>query len=283
MIQGSPGQGSGPQTPGFMTIPGNTFVAATDAGDGMFYDRALKRWIGWGPPAMSADGTRYAYVEFLSATKTSRVHVVDVRSGTDQVIASGGPWLGVGLDGDAVYVERYEFMESVAYGTLEVGKGLWKVPLNGGAPAQLTSDSRNWAWVANGYAYGDRSTVDVAGGPNDVARLDLHSGQITTWFNPNMRASVLAVDATGAVLVTTEASDEEIWRVTKPGEAVEVWSGPTDGFRPAPPVAVDGSDVWLSGASFSRAWAIYHYSPQGGMQQAAIFTDRPISVAGPCA
>lgn len=283
VIQGSPGQGAGPQTPGFLTLPGKGFTPATDAGDGMFYDKPLKRWVPWGGPGLSADGKRYAYAEFLSATKTSRIHLVDVLAGSDVVVASGGPWVGVGLEGDAFYVMRIELMTTVAYGDIEVGKGLWKVPLDGGAPTQLTSDARHWAWVANGGVYGDESTVDVAGGPNDVVRYDLHTGQVTTWFDQHQRSRVLAVDATGAALIIAEADQENVLRAPQAGSSVLVWSGPTDGLRPEGPVAVDGTDVWLSGSSLAREWAIYHYSVEKGMHQAASFTDGPVSVAGPCA
>jgi hypothetical protein len=283
VIQGSPGQGSGPQTAGFLSLPGNQFTSAPDAGSGMFYDRPLKRWIGWGPPAMSPDGTRYAYSEFITETKTSRVHLVDVASGTDRIVASGGPWLGVGLDGDAFYVERIELMTSAAYGTIEVGKGLWKLPLDGTQPTQLTSDARNWAWIGNGAAYADRSTVDVAGGPNTVTRLDLKTLQETTWLDVHARTSVLAVDTGGAVLAMSEAADEELWRTTGPGNAVKVWSGSTNVIRPGIPVAIDGADVWFSSDSPTSSWAIYHYSVQAGLEQAAVFTDRPVTVAGPCA
>jgi hypothetical protein len=93
----------------------------------------------------------------------------------------------------------------------------------------------------------------------------------------------LSVDSGGSGLILTEAADEEVWRVAPSGDAVEVWSGPTDAIRPGAPVAVDGSDVWLSSDSLTPAWAVYHFSPQGGFQQVATFTDHPVSVAGPCA
>lgn len=283
VIQGSAGQGSGPQTAGFLSLPGNQFTSAPDAGSGMFYDRPMKRWIDWGPPAMSLDGTRYAYSEFITDTKTSRVHLIDVASGSDRIVASGGPWLGVGLDGDAFYVERIELITSAAYGTIEVGKGLWRVPLDGTQPNQLTSDALNWAWVGEGAAFADRSTVDVAGGPNTVTRLDLKTLQETTLVDAHARTNLLAVDAGGAVLAMSEAADEELWRSAEPGKAVKVWSGSTDAIRPGGPVAIDGSDVWFSSDSPTSSWAIYHYSERAGLQQAALFTDRPVTVAGPCA
>lgn len=281
VIQGTHGQGSGPQTPGFLTIPGNTFVAATGAGDGMFYDRALTRWVPAGPPALSADGKQYALVE--GDTKTSKVHLVDIASGTDRLVATGGPWEGVGLAADAYYVMRVEYVDSAAYGQLAISQGLWKLPLSGAAPVPLTSDARGWVWVAAGHVYGAGFTVDVAGGPNDVARLDLSTGQATSWFDHHARTRILSVDAGGSALVLTEAADEEVWRVAPSGDAVEVWSGPSDSIRPGYPVAVDGSDVWLSSESLTPAWAIYHFSPRSGFHQVATFTDHPVSVAGPCA
>lgn len=283
VIQGGTGQGSGLRTPGFLTLPGQAFAPATDAGDRMFYDKPLKQWVPWGGPSLSADGKRYAYAEFLSDTKMSKIHLVDVLANSDVVEAAGGPWVGVGLEGNAFYVMRIEFMSTVAYGNIEVGKGLWKVPLDGGAPTQLTSDARHWAWVANGGVYGDASTVDVAGGPNDVVRYDLRSGQVTTLFDVHQRSRVLSVDATGAALIVAEADQAQVWRAPQAGSAVQVWSGATDGPVPEGPVAVDGTDVWLSGSSLRHEWAIYHYSLQNGMQQAASFTDRPVTVAGPCA
>src|SRR6266849_3647778 len=177
VIQGSPGQGSGPQTPGFLTIPGDQFTAATEAGQAMYYDRPLKRWVRGGPPALSADGLSYAYVE--GDTTSSKVHLLDTRSGSDRVVASGGPWQGIGLDPDWFYVMRVQYIDSAAYGQLPIGKGLWKLPLNGGSPVQLTSDSRAWVWFAKGGVYGAGSTADVAGGPNDVVRFDVKTLQVT--------------------------------------------------------------------------------------------------------
>lgn len=280
VIQGSPGQGSGPQTPGFLTIPGNHFTVATNPGSGLYYDRPLRRWVGGWRPLLSADGLRYAYID--GDTTVSKFHLVDLRSGSDQVVASGGPWLPVGLDPDWFYVMRVEYIDSPAYGQFPTSKGLWKLPLTGGAPVQLTSDSRDWVWVAQGGVFGAGSTYDVAGGPNDIVRLDVKSLQVTTWLDKHARSRFLAVGADGAALVTTEAADFNVWSVTGPGRAVEVWSGSYDIF-PNAPVAVDGSDVWLSSAALTSTWAIYHFSPGTGLKQAALFTDRPVTVAGPCA
>src|SRR5438445_2224473 len=284
VIQGSPGQGAGPQTPGFLTIPGAVFSPATDAGDGMYYDKPLQKWVPAGPPALSADGLSYAYI--AGDTTSSQVHLVDLRSGSDRIISFGsfgGPWRLAGVASDAVYLMRVEYVDSPAYGRLAQGKGLWKLALNGAEPAELTSDARGWVWFADGAVYGGQSTMDVAGGPNDVVRFDLRTMQVTTWFSHQVRSRLLAVDTTGAALVMGEAANEELWRAARPDDATQIWSGATDAVRPDFPVAVDGSDVWMSSSSLTPSWAIFHVPPSGALQEVARFTDRPVTVAGPCA
>src|SRR5450759_5653510 len=110
IIAGSIGQGSGPQTAGFLSLPGSSFSfsPATHAGAGMFYDRPLARWVPWGPPALSDDGSTYAYID--GDSNSSRAHLVDVRTKRDSVLAQGGPWRVVGLQPDAVYVMRIEYL-----------------------------------------------------------------------------------------------------------------------------------------------------------------------------
>lgn len=281
VIEGSP-PGSGLVQPGFQALPEGAFTPVTDTGN-PYYDRPLKRWVRVGPPGLSADGVRYAFV--TGDTASSQLHVVDVGSGRDSVVASGGPWQVAGWGLDAVYVNLVEHMETVAYGDIAVGKGLWAVPVDGAEATQVTSDSRIWSWAGGGFVYGGGSTVDVAGGPNDVVRVDSKTARVATVFSRHMRSRVLAVDQTGAALILAEGDVDELWRVAGPGDAVEVWSGPPDKIRPEIPVAIDGSDIWLSSAMGwpETAWSIFHYSPAAGFKQVASFTDRPVQVAGGCA
>ena len=281
VISGSPGQGSGPQTPGFLTVPGLTFTPDPSAGDGMYYNKPLARWVPWGPPALSSDGRSYAYVDGVQ--NSSRVHFVDIVHKSDTVLNEGGPWRLVGLGPDAVYLMRIEFLpESPAYGVLVLGHGLWKLALTGGAPEQLTSDTREWT-LGVGAAWGGGSTIDVAGGPNDIIRFDLKTKQSTAWFAPGKRSRVLGTDDRGTPLIMSEAADEELWIIPTPESRVEVWSGSTDGPRPAAPVAADGAAFWFSSANTTRSWTIFRYTAAAGLAVMANFTDHPVTVAGPCA
>jgi hypothetical protein len=258
-----------------------TFTPDPSAGDGMYYEKQLARWVPWGPPALSNDGGSYAYVDGVQ--NSSQVHLVDVATKRDTVLTEGGPWRLVGLAPDAVYLMRIEFLPpSLAYGVIVAGRGLWKLPRIGGVAEQLTNDSRDWTLGA-GAAWGGGSTVDVAGGPNDIVRLDLNTRQSTIWFAPGMRSRVMAVDAGGVPLIMSEAADEELWRVPAADGAVKVWSGSTDGPRPYFPVAVDGGSVWFSSDNTTRTWSIFRYTTAAGLELMANFSDHPVTIAGPCA
>lgn len=281
VIQGTRGQGSGPQTPGFLTLPGLNFTPDTSAGDGTFYDRPLKRWVPAGPPALSSDGKTYAYVD--GVLNSSRVHVVDVATKRDTVLVDGGSWRLAGLAPDAVYLMKIEFLpESPAFGVLVLSHGLWMVPLKGGTPTQLTTDDREWT-LGDGAAWGGGSTVNIAGGPNDIVRFDLNTRQSTIWFARDTRAYVFAVDSGGVPLIMSDAADDQLWRVPAPDRAVKLWSGPTDGPRPWAPVTVDDGAVWFSSANMTRTWSIFRYTAAAGLEVMANFTDHPVTVAGPCA
>jgi hypothetical protein len=245
----------------------------------MFYDRPLKRWVPNGPPALSAYGLSYAFV--VGDTKSSQLHLLDLASNQDVVMAEGGPWRVVGDAPDAIYVMRIEYTPpSPAYGVLGIGRGLWKVPTKG---VHLTSDTRDWGFVSGGYAWGGGSTADVAGGPNDIVRFDVQTMRTQTWFAPGKRSRVLAIDSSGVPLIMSEAESNELWRVPAPDAAVKVWSAPWKETGPYAPVAVDGSLVWLSSRSMAREWSIYKYSADKGLELMATFSDHPESVGGPCA
>lgn len=247
----------------------------------MYYNKQLGRWVPWGPPALSSDGASYAYVDGVQ--NSSRVHLVDIAKQRDTVLAEGGPWRLVGLASDAVYLMRIEFLPaSPAYGVIAAGRGLWKLPVTGGVAEQLTTDGRNWT-LGPAAAWGGGSTIDVAGGPNDIVHFDLITKQSTIWFAPGRRSRVLAIDSGGAPLIMSEADNEELWRVPAPNGAVKIWSGSTDVPRPDGQVAVDGGAVWFSSANTTRTWTIFRYTAAAGLEVMANFSDHPVSVAGPCA
>ena len=270
----------GPPTHGFLRLPINIFTSAPGTGKGLFYNRSLGRWVEWAPESFSDDGSRYAYAE--GDNKSGRVHLVDVATMKDTVLADGGPWRVVGLQPEAVYAMRIEFLpESPAFGVMQLSRGLWKIPLGGGGPVQLTSDSRIWPYVSKGAAWGHSFSLNIAGGPNDVVLLDLKTREQTVWFDVGKRSHVLAIDGTGTPLIMSEAGTQELWRVPAPGAAVKIWSGSANEMSPSTPVAVDGDVIWFSSPDMGST-GIYRYSAPRGLELVGSL-DRPAWVAGPCA
>lgn len=282
VMRGPAGQGSGLQTPGFLDLPAGTFSKATNAtADAQSYDAVLKRWVPVGQQAITPDGLRYVYADHNGAA--SIFHLVELRTGEDRAIGQSGQWVGAGLNNIAIYAMRVEFTDSVAYGRIEVSKGLWSIPLDGGPSTQLTSDSIRWQWADKQFLYGAGSTADVAGVVSPILRLDLKTTLVAPWFDSPGRVVALAVDAAGTGFAVTDAGDEELWRIPAEGEPAKVWSGPIDVIRPGGPVAVDGEEIWFRSSSLRPEWAIFHFSPRQGLQKVADFTDRPVTVAGACA
>jgi len=281
VIAETQGQGSAPKQAGFVSLPGTVFSPDPGAAGGSFYSESLKRWVGARPPTLAPDGLSYAY--FDGGTKAGNLEVADLKTGAFRLLATGGPWQVVGVGRDAVYVMEMEYVASPAYGLVGVSHGLWMVGLNGGVPVRLTSDDLYWSWVEGNTIYAAGSTRDVAGGPSPIVRFDVGAQTVATWFDGGARTRLLAVDAGGAGLALTEGTDEELWRIPATGEPVRIWSGPKDGIHPWGPVAVEGSDVWLSSLAATPQWAIYNYSPGEGLRQVATGADHPLTVAGTCA
>ena len=98
-----------------------------------------------------------------------------------------------------------------------------------------------------------------------------------------MRSYLLGFDAGGAPLIARSDADEHLWRVRGPGDAVELWSGPTNGVRPYAPLAADAGTTWFSSNNQTPSWPIFRYTAAAGMKVVASFSDHPVSVAGPCA
>jgi len=172
--------------------------------------------------------------------------------------------------------------DSPAYGVLELGHGLWRVPLDGTGAVQLTNDSMGWSYVSNGEAWANSRSLNIAGAPDDILRFDLQTRQLTTWFSPGKRTAVLAIDSSGVPVISSEAGTYEVWRVAAAESGVKIWSGPSNDLVPGGPVAVDGGAMWFSAWSLASGSGIYRYSQSKGMELVAKFSDRTVWVAGPC-
>jgi hypothetical protein len=248
---------------------------------------------------------RYAYVDTTQSAAgglpVSRVHVVDVKTGTDlpfvfpgPELASNSQWFAgvVAFNTEGVYLSLFGSNQGSAPDT---GK-LWLLDPDRGTVRKM-SDVAGSGWlVAGAYAW---TFVSVPGGPtnpNTLVRIDVSTGQLTTWWidadyepvsSPGAATglSVLGVDGTGSPIV--EGSGEtgggtsytrvvDIWIIDAPNQAVQldlsaadIGSGSPIGWEGA---LTDGFGTWIllndrlflygTGGTFRKV-AEGPYSPAG--------------------
>ncbi|MFI5282564.1 MAG: hypothetical protein ACHQ0J_05480 [Candidatus Dormibacterales bacterium] len=224
--------------------PGSPVLIGWPTGSS-YYDAAHGRWL----PALAAwvspNGHSYAYLNF----DASELHVVDVATGSDQVVEHGKRLYPLGWTADGLYV-----MDAITGAPVQV----YSITVPGGRltalGAKLSSvvpvsalpwigPGHSGAWVAE-----VSSTVPHANGQNgpianSISLVDLNTGQKVEWFSAaNAAVSVLGFTRSGTPLVqSTDGSGTSIVRLTGPGAVAE--SYPL--AHPAVGSATDSHGTWL--------------------------------------
>lgn len=268
---------------GFVTFPGQTLAEDPSAPPhSTFYDRGFSKWLPVWRANVSPDGKRYAYGEGNPYTDAGgKLHVVDVASGVDRVIYSGGTLYGViDFAAEGIYVTR-----AVPEGN---PRGLWLEDPAGGQP-RLISETIVAPAVGGGAAWGlDFNTADPSPAPgglegpnNRLLRFDLHTGAASTWFyRPGANIYVTGFDAGGNPFVRAGVGfDSELWLIKSSTEATKLFAG-TDDSSPSQLAAVDRHGVWFAGQTGSAA-TIWLYSA-GSIQQVATVDQKYLAIAGGC-
>lgn len=243
---------------GFVSVPDGTF---TDAGVlplgtqinglGGAYGGAYiaQRWVRAGRPAVSPDGSRYAY--WTADPSHGEVHVVDVASGSDRVAYSGATqYIIVGYESDAIYLAHIINARQGAF------EHLYRLDPAGGTPQLVLGSDRHmyqWGWVlvADGAAWGIDNRVSGTDYIYSVLRLDLATGQVTEWMEGPQGKMFwpLGVDAGHRLYAAPYAGP--LWRVERPGQPVELPTPAQTYFSGAiggpSSFASDAVGVWISG------------------------------------
>jgi hypothetical protein len=148
------------------------------------YVASVQRWLPVPATLLAPDGRRYAYNDASGNPEVDRVHVVDLASGADRVIAQGDAKTGyeaLDFEGDGLYAGR----PAQGPGT---PAGLWRLDPQAGT-VTLVDGTRRWQWISRGYAYAiipnPTDPVAVQGGPvaDTMLRLDLGTRQIEQWLH----------------------------------------------------------------------------------------------------
>ncbi|HEV2036742.1 MAG TPA: hypothetical protein VGU71_21530 [Candidatus Dormibacteraeota bacterium] len=253
------------------------------AGEGGFsqgpqisFDRVVGRWLPVNQTQVSADGLHYAYLDYESGSATpQRVHIVDVRSGSDQVVhrAANTPVFGVvGLAQQDIYLIACEPGET----SPNCWGPLWRVDSAGG----LTEISdRRGAWVVSGRTawlvtcWPAEYPVPCFGSydkpePNQLLRIDLATGNEEIW-DRGSGVHMIGVDSDGMPLVAVNSATESVlFMVTAPEQKERLFSIPVSepwaGFSYA---YADRIGTWLQASYVPPGFqtvVLYLYSKESG-------------------
>ena len=273
----------------FLQVPGSGLAPAkpsvTSQNSYGAYVPSADRWVPVVRSLVAPDGKHYTYNDASGNPEVDRVHVVDVESGADHVIAQGGSdtgFLAFDFENDGVYAGR----PSNGPGT---APGLWRLDPQTGA-ATLIEATRSWHWISGGYAYAvlpnPTDPVVVQGGPvaDTLLRLDLQTRTVEQWFRKRgVFVNVLGFDWSGRPLPTLGGTLADLVVVTGQNNAAAIPDGSPDiTFSYIQTSLVANPDgFWLGSDQ-----GVYRYTAQGGFQQLwnnpTVKTVLPM-VVGPCA
>jgi hypothetical protein len=280
---------NGGKNPAFIQFPQATLTAATIPsfvgtqlrGYGApAYDQPLATWLPVPPAYVSPDGARYAYTDadWTAGIPTStRVHVVDVRSGRDRVVFDKGAYDVVAFTATGVFVVHH-------LPQTDSSDGLWLLNPDTGTLRKLTSAGTEWFTVGADAAWsGELVPGDTTPGKiqaDRLIRLDLQTGAVTPWFyRPNQQIAVLGLDSEGRPLIEVGSETKtELWLVTAPSAATLINSGggwgAADSLGPYWPVVADSHGVWMN---TTKGIALYR---PGGRSVELLFPSQPGAASG---
>jgi hypothetical protein len=185
------------------------------------YDRTVGRWLPVNRVQVSDDGLRYAYVDYgvgnVGAASSHGIHVVDARSGSDQVVYrdTNPQYNVVGLVQQNIYLTDCVFTHTSAncWGPLR------RLDATTGNITKISDRRGTWVisgrigWVATCWPTQTPPQCPFGSynepGPNQLLRIDLVTGNEETW-DSGSGIDLVGIDGDGAPLVMTKTAGESV-------------------------------------------------------------------------
>jgi hypothetical protein len=213
------------------------------AGAPMTYDAAFARWLPVNQRSVSPDGTHYVYVDVVGhqSADTSRVHIVDVRTGADHIVVFPGPGLSqptqffagvVAYTSQGVYLSLFGSNQGAGP---DSGK-LWLLDPDRGTINKVTDVVGNSWLIAGSHAWTLVPPSATDSQRNSLVRLDLNTGQSDVWW---VDANNEPVSSPGA------ATGLSVIGVTSDGSPIVEGAGEVGNGANYTPVV----DIWVIRAS----------------------------------
>lgn len=239
------------------------------------YDRAAGRWVPAATGAISADGSRYAYIDY-SQPFNRQLHVVDVATGRDRMLPlPSGPWGLIGFTSEGVSI----------HGSYEgTGPGLTLVNPDTGVVRTVFGDSvvhvisGQVAWiVARNAADTLPEPSGIGGANNEVQSLDLNTGQKTTWvYRPGSDLYVIGASSGTIIVRGHDSGSAFVLLISAPGHAVPLTVPESGDPLPLTSGLIGDANGWWMGSEDG----VYLWTPHTGAILVSTLTAAP---AGACA
>jgi hypothetical protein len=232
------------------------------------FDAAFSKWVPVRSPAISIDGSKYAYARGFD------LHVVDVATGNDRVVSkSAGLATGVGFVIVLEYSTAGIYLTS-APNTESVTFGLWVVDPTTGIQHQLGTGSGyglmsgTTVWIESSQ---QQLGLPAGPSPDTVTLLDLASNRTTPWvFTSGGWLGLEALDGGGYPVVNVYGPNSPGYRVYN---APNLGSPIATDDLVGDPVG-DAHGIWFSGRD-----GLYFWTPRNGLMRVA---DTRLVPLGPC-
>lgn len=233
------------------------------------YDVQAGQWVPAFPQAISPDGRSWAYATGALSGHNGTVHVVDVASGSDRQLYSGaGAATLLGFLSSGIY-----FVDGDPAAQAPSGYGsVWVVdPAHSDFPRKIGPYPFRDLGVPGEPALGAAGAfavnVPLGAYADRVERMDLTTGDVTTWFTSSIgpaQMKLLGLDAQGRPIIAIGPANQgnpfRVLLLTGPNRFVEIADGSNTNFRPDSATG-DSHGIW-----FSEPGSIWLYQAATGLR-----------------
>jgi hypothetical protein len=223
---------------------------------------AAEKWVPVKWQWIAPDGLRYAYVN------QAGLHVVDVNSGADRVVATLGgsviTWAGEGIYAWDATLPALRLLRFDP----DTGK---QVELYRGGASKTSGGPENvqWQLISGAYAWSVAGVRDSNGALTEfqLLRLDMFTAAVTVWLDdPGRSLALVGVDSGGRPFVTISTGHRyEVWSGSAPNQFLMIGDGSVLGIDGYSTTLTSGPTTWFT----TRQNAATFYSDSTGFQVVA--------------
>jgi hypothetical protein len=256
----------------FVSFPSGKVTLDTTGVGGVYYDRPFARWLPINGNSVSSDGARYAYLDrkVPGTPGRARLHLVDVRTGTEKLVELGAPedtsaYVVVSFTPAGIWLSQagYESPNGGLY-LLEAGTAVLK-DVGGPGIFEPVAGAPGVFWFTDGGPVPQQSAGMGSIIQARMQRLTISDGKTETWLSePGSYLTVLGTDLVGHPIFT---DGNNVRLALSPSEAKVI--GLPQGYHQ---LTSDRHGVWFGGQQ-----GIFLFSDANGLQKVSNQPGYPVN------